>query len=88
MPFGYVNQCTEWSIFSKVPSERKVQPMVLDSSGGQLNKIGPNYCGPFNMMNRLAVSRSARAKQVHKVNKNTIQLIPVGTCLFKVIDTH
>ena len=40
------------------------------------------------IMNRLAVIRSARAQQAHKVNNNTNQLISVGTCPFKAIDTH
>ena len=30
-------------------------------------------------MNRLAVSRSARAQQAHKINNRTTQVIPVGT---------
>ncbi len=34
-------------------------------------------------MNRLAVSRSARAQQAHKVNNRINQLIPVGTGPFK-----
>ena len=37
----------------------------------------------FVIMNRLAVSRSARAQQAHKVNNSINQLIPVGTGPFK-----
>ena len=39
-------------------------------------------------MNKLAVGRSARAQRAHKLINRINQLIPVGTCPFKVINTH
>ena len=46
VPYDHRHTCT-CTCDRKVPVERKVQPMVLDSSDGLLNKIGLTFRGPL-----------------------------------------